>query len=155
MINMAGHLIKHTAYFNQLPAPAQTQVLNLAPQQGGPSNDVATLLTWVVFGLCLFLTVIGTVASFVVAGSTITSYQLWGLSFIIGVFLIGLTYSQSIQWRRHVYLLHLLMRAVTSYKGSYGRRLGLRSQRRLDFQALLLPPHLLRPDKAPPISLGY
>jgi hypothetical protein len=98
MINMAGYVakaIKPTA-FNKLTQAEQEHALTPTPA-GAPAPPPAWLvgvLTWLVALACLAFSAIGTMSSFFVAGSTITTYRLWGLSFIIGVFLIGLSYAQ-------------------------------------------------------------
>jgi len=51
-----------------------------------------TTMTWVVFGLCLLLTVIGVFVSFVVFGSTITGTRRWGVALVVSIVMLGLSY---------------------------------------------------------------
>jgi hypothetical protein len=57
-------------------------------------NLARWLLTWGVFAACLGCSVLGVLASFFVLGSTISSTRLWGISVIIAVGMISLTYRQ-------------------------------------------------------------
>jgi hypothetical protein len=50
--------------------------------------------TWVVFILCWLLSIVGVGASFLVLGSTISGYRLWGISIVIAVGMISLSYGQ-------------------------------------------------------------
>lgn len=50
--------------------------------------------TWAVFLLCLFFSVVGVVGNFLLLGSTISRYKLWGISIIIAIGMIGLSYIQ-------------------------------------------------------------
>jgi hypothetical protein len=50
--------------------------------------------TWVVFILCWLTSIVGVAASFLILGSTIVGYRLWGISIIIAVGMISLSYGQ-------------------------------------------------------------
>jgi hypothetical protein len=51
-----------------------------------------TTKTWLVFLLCLGLTLAGVVVSFLVFGSTITGTKKWGVALVVSVVMLGLTY---------------------------------------------------------------
>jgi hypothetical protein len=50
--------------------------------------------TWVVFILCWLTSIVGVAASFLILGSTIVGYRLWGISIIIAVGMISVSYGQ-------------------------------------------------------------
>ena len=50
--------------------------------------------TWIVFILCWFMSIVGVGASFLVLGSTVAGFRLWGISIIIAVGMISLSYGQ-------------------------------------------------------------
>lgn len=52
--------------------------------------------TWAVFLLCPFFSVVGVMGNFLLLGSTISRYKLWGISIIIAIGMIGLSYIQNI-----------------------------------------------------------
>ena len=54
---------------------------------------VETAKTWAVFILCLLLSLLGVGLSFVVLGTTLKGYPLWGAGFVIAVLMLGVTYA--------------------------------------------------------------
>ncbi len=50
--------------------------------------------TWVVFILCWTVSIVGVGASFLVLGSSISGYRLWGISIVIAIGMISLSYGQ-------------------------------------------------------------
>ena len=50
--------------------------------------------TWVVFVLCWAVSIAGVGASFLVLGPSIAGYRLWGISIVIAVGMISLSYGQ-------------------------------------------------------------
>lgn len=49
--------------------------------------------TWAVFLLCLFFSAVGVALSFLVLGTTITGYKLWGAGLAIAVIMLGISYA--------------------------------------------------------------
>ena len=49
--------------------------------------------TWVVFLLCLFCSAVGVLLSFLVLGTTIRGYRLWGAAIGIAVIMLGISYA--------------------------------------------------------------
>jgi hypothetical protein len=50
--------------------------------------------TWLVFILCWTFSIVGVGASFLVLGSDVAGYRLWGISIVIAVGMISLSYGQ-------------------------------------------------------------
>lgn len=53
-----------------------------------------TVRTWAVFILCWFFSIVGVGASFLVFGPNIAGYKLWGVSIVIAIAMISLSYGQ-------------------------------------------------------------
>jgi hypothetical protein len=60
------------------------------PPSGGNWSETAKI--WVVFVLCLLLTVLGVLVSFLVFGSTITGTRKWGVALVVSTVMLGLSY---------------------------------------------------------------
>jgi hypothetical protein len=65
--------------------------------------------TWVVFILCWLMSIIGVGASFLVLGSTVAGFRLWGISIIIAIGMISLSYGQKYAKINREFPLHLLI----------------------------------------------
>jgi hypothetical protein len=52
------------------------------------------VMTWIVFIMCWTISIVGVVASFLVLGSSVTGYRLWGISVLIAIGMISLSYFQ-------------------------------------------------------------
>jgi hypothetical protein len=52
------------------------------------------VVTWAVFILCWFFSLVGVGASFLILGPNVSGYGLWGISIIIAIAMISLSYGQ-------------------------------------------------------------
>jgi hypothetical protein len=72
-----------------------TTLLASAPFAGLFSGkSLETIITWVVFVLCLFFSLLGIGASFLIFGPSISGYRLWGIALVIAIGMISLSYGQ-------------------------------------------------------------
>jgi hypothetical protein len=53
---------------------------------------LGSVRVWAVFILCLLFSALGVGLSFLVLGTTITGYRLWGIGLVISVTMLGITY---------------------------------------------------------------